>query len=145
MVLSRGDEATAQEVVQSVMLTAASKLRPVESEEHLWHWLARVARQHLSKVWRHERRAPVLVASDKLPETAEPIEPDAVLERGLDKALLELDAEDREVIEMCYFDGLSHKAIAERLETTPKAVSSRLERARAKLRLSLKRILSYES
>src|SRR5258708_34078529 len=38
VVLSRGDQVIAHEVVQSVMLTAAEKLKRVESEDHLWHW-----------------------------------------------------------------------------------------------------------
>src|SRR5438093_890474 len=45
LALGRGDESLAHETVQSVFLTAAAKLRRVESEEHLWNWLARVARQ----------------------------------------------------------------------------------------------------
>jgi DNA-directed RNA polymerase specialized sigma24 family protein len=40
---------------------------------------------------------------------------------------------------------LSQKEIAEQLGTTPKAVSSRLERAREKLRLLIKRNLSHET
>ncbi|HZV36445.1 MAG TPA: sigma-70 family RNA polymerase sigma factor [Verrucomicrobiae bacterium] len=143
--LTRGDEILAQETLQSVMLTAAAKLKVLESEEHLWNWLARVARQHLGKVWRQQKREPMFVSTDQLAECTGSVESDALLERGLDKALLELEAADRQLIEWTYFDGLSQKAIAERLETTPKAVSSRLERVRARLRASLKRILSYES
>ena len=40
---------------------------------------------------------------------------------------------------------LSHKEIAERLATTPKSVSSRLERARTKLRAAITRKLSHET
>ncbi len=145
IVLSRGDEAMAHEVAQSAMLTAAAKLRPVETERHLWHWLARVARQHLIKACRRRRREPVLVQLDDMPETGNAVEPDRVLEENLDTALLRLEEEDRKIIEWFYFDGLSQKGSAERLETTAKAVSSRLERARSKLRLLLKRNLSHES
>ncbi|MBU6399427.1 MAG: hypothetical protein KGS61_03835 [Verrucomicrobia bacterium] len=49
IVLTRGDELTANELVQSVMLTAAAKLRPVRTEAHVWNWLARVARQLIAK------------------------------------------------------------------------------------------------
>ena len=144
-VLSHGDEALAHEVVQSAMLTAARKLKPVESEAHLWNWLARVARQHLAKVWRHQQRTPELVELTELPEAAAPEQSDSVLEQDLDGALLELETEDRQAVEWFYFDGLSHKDIAERQGATPKAVSSRLERARAKLRLLLNRRLRHES
>jgi RNA polymerase sigma-70 factor (ECF subfamily) len=145
VVLNRGDEALAHEVVQLTMLTAATKLKPVETQEHLWHWLARVAHQHLTKAWRHRRREPLLVDFADLSEPAVTVEPDAVLEETLDAALLALEEEDRQTIEWFYFDGLSHKEIAQRLDITPKAVSSRLDRSRAKLRLLLKRKLSYET
>jgi RNA polymerase sigma-70 factor (ECF subfamily) len=144
-VLNRGDESLAHEIVQFAMLTAARKLKPVESEAHLWNWLARVARQHLAKVWRHQQRTPELVELTELPEAAAPMESDSVLEENLDGALLELEAEDRQAVEWFYFDGLSHKDIAERQGATSKAVSSRLERARAKLRLLLNRRLRHET
>jgi len=144
-VVGHGDDALAHEVVQSAMLTAARKLKPVENEAHLWNWLARVARQHLAKIWRQQRRAPTLVELAELPEAAGPQESDSMLEENLDEALLELETEDRQAVEWFYFDGLSHKDIAERQGATPKAVSSRLERARAKLRLLLNRRLRHES
>lgn len=144
-VLNHGDEALAHEVVQSAMLTAARKLKPVESEAHLWNWLARVARQQLAKVWRHQQRTPTLVELSEWPEAAVPEASDSVLEENLDEALLELETEDRQAVEWFYFDGLSHKEIAGRQGVTPKAVSSRLERARAKLRLLLNRRLRHES
>ena len=145
VVLSGGDQAVAHEVVQLVMLTAAKKLRRIESENHLWHWLARVARQHLAKAWRHRHREPTLVNLAEVSELVGEGGPDAVLEESLDAALLMLDQDERQTVEWFYFDGLSQKEIAERLATTPKAVSSRLERARAKLRSALTRILSHET
>jgi len=143
-VLSRGDEVLAREVVQSAMLTAARKLKPVETEAHLWNWLARVARQHLAKIWRQQQREPEWVELAEFPEAAAPEESDSVLEDNLDAALQELEIEDRQMVEWFYFDGLTHREIAERQGATPKAVSSRLERARAKLRLLLNRRLRHE-
>ena len=111
----------------------------------MWNWLARVARQHLAKIWRHQQRTPTLVELAELPEAAAPEKADSVLEENLNAALLELETDDRHAVEWFYFDGLSHKDIAERQGATPKAVSSRLERARAKLRLLLNRSLRHES
>src|SRR6266567_3993854 len=136
LVLGRGDEPLAHETVQSVFLTAASKLRGVESEEHLWNWLARVARQQIGKAWRQRGQDSAVVSVAELPEfPPDAGKADAELEERLDAALLALQADERQLIEWFYFDGLSHKEIAERLNATPKAVSCRLERARAKLRL----------
>jgi len=145
LMLARGDELLAQEVVQSVFLTAAKKLRHAENEAHLWNWLARIARQHVTKNWRQERRNPAATNLEELPECADGVKSDAMLEKHLDAALLEMSAEERQLIEGFYFDRLSHKEIAGQLNLTPKAVSSRLERAREKLRQLIIRNLSHET
>lgn len=145
LVLGHGDEALAAETVQSVFVTAAAKLSSVEGDEHLWNWLARVARQQIARNWRQQQKDSSVVSMADLPEYAEMREPDSVLEEKLDAALLVMEMEDRQLIERFYFDGLSHKEIAEQLGATPKAVSSRLERARARLRSLLTRILSHET
>jgi len=145
LVLGRDDESLAQDTVQSVFVTAAAKLRRVDSKEHLWNWLARVARQQLAKAWRQRQRAPALVGMADLPECPDAVKSDSVLEESLDAALLAMDAEERQLIEWFYFDRLSHQEIAEQLNATPKAVSSRLERTRAKLRSLITRRLSHET
>jgi RNA polymerase sigma factor (sigma-70 family) len=79
------------------------------------------------------------------PECPDAVKSDSVLEENLDAVLQELDAEERRLIESFYFDRLSHQEIAEQLNATPKAVSSRLERTRAKLRSLITRRLSHET
>jgi RNA polymerase sigma-70 factor (ECF subfamily) len=145
LVLASGDETFAHDAVQAAFVTAAKKLYSVESEKHLWNWLARVARQHLAKNWRQRRRDSTVIGMADLPECVDGVEPDSVLEESLDAALLAMDADERELVEWFYFDQLSHKEIAERLDVTPKSVSSRLERARAKLRSAIARKLSHET
>lgn len=145
LVLARGDETLAHDAVQAAFVTAAKKLRGVTGEEHLWNWLARVARQQLAKSWRQRQRDSSVVGMAEPPDFADGAEPDSVLEESLDAALLAMDAEERELVEWFYFDKLSHKEIAGRLAATPKSVSSRLERARAKLRAVMARKLSHET
>ena len=145
LVLGRGNETLAHDTVQNVFVTAAAKLRKVESEDHLWNWLARVARQHLSKDWKKRQRESAIVTGAPLPESPAVAEADSLMEQHLDAALLAMDAEDRQVVEWFYFEHLSHKEIGERLSATPKAVSSRLERARARLRCWLTRKISHET
>ncbi len=145
LVLGRGDESLAQDTVQSVFVTAAAKLRRVDSEEHLWNWLARVARQQLAKAGRQRQRDSAVVGMADLPEPPDAVKPDSVLEESLDAALLAMDAEERQLIELFYFDRLSHQEIAGQLNATSKAVSGRLERARAKLRSLMTRRLSHET
>ena len=145
LVLGRGDESLAQDTVQSVFVTAAAKLRRVDGEEHLWNWLARVARQQFAKAWRQRKRNPEVVGMADLPEPPDAVKPDSVLEESLDAALQVMDAEERQLIEWFYFDRLSHQEIAGQLNATSKAVSSRLERARVKLRSLITRRLSHET
>lgn len=143
LVAARGDELLADEIVQSTFLTTASSIKRLESAEHLWNWLARVARQHLGKALRARGRDwPADALTDELPVHSAP---DTFLEECLGNALLALEPEDRQVIEWHYFENLSHKDIAERLGATPKAVSSRLERARARLRAIVNKALSHET
>jgi RNA polymerase sigma-70 factor (ECF subfamily) len=144
LVLGRGDETLAHDAVQAAFVTAAKKLRGAESEAHLWNWLARVARQQLAKAWRQRRRDSPVIGMAEPPDFAD-VEPDLFLEESLDAALLAMDADERELVEWFYFDKLTHKEIAERLDATPKSVSSRLERARAKLRAAMARKLSHET
>jgi len=145
LALGHGDESLACDAAEAALLKAASKLKAVAGEEHLWNWLARAARQHLSKDRRKHQRHPPPASLDALTCLVESAAPESALESTLDTALLLLEPADRQAVEWFYFDGLSHKEIAARLEATPKAVSSRLERARAKLRSALLKERSRET
>src|SRR5262245_6478145 len=93
-VLSHGDESLADETVQATFVTAAAKLRDVESEDHLWNWLARVARQQLGKTRRQKQRDPTVISVVHLPEFADVHASESVVEEKLDAALLTLPAEE---------------------------------------------------
>jgi RNA polymerase sigma-70 factor (ECF subfamily) len=64
------------------------------------------------------------------------------LRGAIDTGLAALTAGDRALLEAKYFQGESVRAIAERMNVSPKAVESRLTRARAELRRQLKEILT---
>ena len=86
-----------------------------------------------------------MVSVADLPDCAEPRELDSLLEEKLEAALGAMEPDERQLLEWFYFDHVSHKEIAARLGATPKAVSSRLERARARLRSQLTTLLSHET
>ena len=145
LMLGRGDELLAHDAVQGTFIVAAEKLRRVDGEDHLWNWLARVARQQIGRGSRQRKRDAAVASAEELSEHAAAAKSDTQLEEILDAALASLDMEERQIIEQFYFDRLSHKEMAERLAITPKAVSSRLERARARLRLFITKQLSHET
>ena len=144
LVLSHGDETVAGEMVQSVFVIAAAKLRAVDGEQHLWNWLALVGRQQIFKTQKRQKRDSAILGMARWPDAAHPDAADKKLEDALDAALTELTVEDQLIIEWFYFDGLSHQQMADRMGTTSKAVSSRLERIRATLRRRVQRCLSNE-
>jgi RNA polymerase sigma-70 factor (ECF subfamily) len=145
LVLAHGDEAMAGEMVQSVFIIAAGKLRAVESEQHLWNWLALVGRQQLKKMQKRRKKDTAILDMAALPECSHS---DAIVEKKLeevlDAALAELAPDDRQIVEWFYFDGLSHQQIADKTNGTAKAISSRLERTRVFLRCRVQRALSCE-
>jgi len=145
LMLGRGDESLAHDAVQGTFIVAAEKLRRVEGEEHLWNWLAQIARQQIARAYRQRNRNAAIAGTEALSGRDMTAESDMQLEEILDAALLSLDLEERQIIERFYFDRLSHKEIAEQLNISPKAVSSRLERARARLRLLIAKNLSHET
>jgi RNA polymerase sigma factor (sigma-70 family) len=145
LVLSHGDMTIAQDAVQMTMIVAAQKLRRTDSETHLWNWLALITRQQVGKIRRQQQKNSSEVVMEELPPTADASAADHQLENHLDAALTLMEAEDRQLVEWFYFDRLGHADIAEKLNLTPKAVSSRLERARAKLRTLMTRKLSHET
>lgn len=145
LMLGRGDEFLAHEAVQGTFIVAAGKLRRVDGEEHLWNWLAQVARQQIARAFRQRKDDATAASPEELSGLAMTAESDRQLEETLDAALAALDLEERQIIERFYFDRLSQKEIAEHLNITPKAVSSRLERARARLRSFIGKKLSHET
>lgn len=144
ILLARGDASLACDVTQTVWLVAARKMKPLQSEEHLWNWLALVTRQQVARALRRAAGRTGEVSLGEMPEEAAPCDADTLLDECLHAALQSLEAEDRRLIESFYFEHLSCEHIAGRLGTTAKAISSRLERARAKLRSLVQRRLAHE-
>lgn len=145
LMLGRGDESLAHDAVQGTFIVAAEKLRRVEGAEHLWNWLAQIVRQQIARAYRQQKRNAAVVSTESPSGRDISAESDTQLEEILDAALLSLDLEERQIIERFYFDRLSHKEIGEQLNITPKAASSRLERARTRLRLLIAKKLSHET
>ena len=58
--------------------------------------------------------------------------------------MAQLKPSERELLQLAYFEALPQRAIAERLESTPKAIESKMARIRKKLRqMILERLKDY--
>ena len=138
LALTRGDHDLAKEALQRTYLRVAKHVRPCEAEAMFKAWLRTVARTALNDCWRRRRSFTDLLFLkwQEPPELADPVGDDRLMEE-LDAALARLDPADRALLEAKYFSGLEVRTLAEKLAITPKAVESRLTRARESLRHEL--------
>ena len=132
-----GSKEDAEDVYQDVFLRLAQSATEFSSQEHLKAWLLRVAVNRCHDVARLRSRRPA-VPLDSMPfepSDVGPLSPDEV--RALWEAVGELPESMRVVIHLYYQEGYSGKEIAGLLGLEPSTVRTRLQRARAQLKISL--------
>jgi len=138
LALTRGDHDLAKEALQRTYLRVAKHVRPCDVEPMFKAWLRTVARSALLDCWRRRRSFTDLLFRkwQEPPELADPAADDRLMDE-FDAALARLDTADRSLLEQKYFSGLEVRTLAGQLAITPKAVESRLTRAREALRREL--------
>ena len=148
LVVTRGREEVAREALQLTMLRVARHVRRFESEPVFWSWLTVLARSAAIDEQRRGRRYATLLerffreASENDASGAD--ETDARLERWLAACLATLPDDERDLLERKYLEGACVRELAQELETTEKAIESRLVRVRRKLKQSLLAQLNRE-
>ncbi|NNG15210.1 MAG: sigma-70 family RNA polymerase sigma factor [Gemmatimonadales bacterium] len=145
--LSDRDEA--EEVVMDVFTIAWNRIHEARGDyPGLMPWLLRIARNRaidrLRRRGRLRRKAERLAAAggreDSITEPArldEAGRPGWHVHESVKAALSELPDDQRRVVQLAYFEGLTHSEIATMLEIPLGTVKSRLGRAIAKLRIRL--------
>jgi len=147
LVVTRGNETIARDLVQQTMIKVAKHVRVFEEEAVLWRWLTVLARTAAVDEGRKSQR--YFGFLERLWHGREEWAPagkeeECAVERLLAGKLEELETEDRRVLEKKYLEGNSVKEIASDLGTTEKAIESRLSRVRAKLKEALLKELNHE-
>ncbi len=144
-----GDAGTAEEVLLDVYTQAWRQAATYDiSRGAPLAWLTTIARSRaidrLRSGWQDQRRKEPLEAIGDAPsDSASPEDLTVASERQrfVRQALAELTPEQREVIELAYFSGLSHSEIAERLKQPLGTVKTRTRLGMMKLREALAPIL----
>jgi RNA polymerase sigma-70 factor (ECF subfamily) len=133
--VARGQEEIAREVLQVTMIKVARKFRVFSAEGELWAWLSQVTRNALVDYFRKQSRHADCAPLELLEAVADgrPAEQGEVM-GWLENGLLELEADERELVDSVYFERRNQQDLAEAAGTTRKAVESKLARIRAKLR-----------
>lgn len=126
--------ADAEDAVQEVFLRLYTCRKDFESEAHLRRWLLRVTANHcrdlLKSPWRKRR-----VDLDSIPEQAVFDHPE---DGELYRAVMALPQLYRAVLYLFYYEDLPTQEIAQVLGLRQSAVTTRLSRARAMLKETLK-------
>lgn len=119
--------AEAEDAVQETFVKLFSTNKQFTSDEHCKAWLLRVVINHSKNILGSFRYA----HTDELDET---IPAEDLAERDLADALSALPPKYRAVIHLHYFEGYSSSEIAKILGISATAVTTRLARAREKLK-----------
>jgi RNA polymerase sigma-70 factor, ECF subfamily len=132
------DREDALDVVQEAFLDAFQALGQFDIERRFYPWFYIILRNRCYKLSTARKRRELDSSSD--PEILAPapnVTPEECL--LLERAMLELEPKDRELITLKHLDGLSYDELAERLVVPRGTVMSRLFHARKRLRKKLAR------
>lgn len=145
LVLAKGDEGEAREVLQTVVVKLAKGFKIFNEERRMWGWLCRLARNSyvdLCRTRRRERRFVPLEGHEM--ELVEIRDGEDRLSASLRHALEQLTVEERELMRAAYVDERPLQELANASGRTYKAVESRLARLRRKLKTNLLNHLRHE-
>ena len=136
-----GRDDRAEEVVQEAFLRVWRHAdRFDETRASFATWFARLVRNHCIDLLRHHEpldRAASLPHLDHYPGQTEPIDPAIIDRLVIREAFLRLPIDQSRVLELAYFQGLTHREIAKSLEIPEGTVKSRLRLGLQRLRLLL--------
>jgi RNA polymerase sigma-70 factor (ECF subfamily) len=141
LVLSKGNETEAREVLQAVVLKLANRFQVFDEEQRLWAWLSRCLLNGWLDFCRSRKREERVLSLDQL-EAELPQMPQAehLWAEALRLALNQFAPDEQELLRSAYVDDRPLQELAEERCQTYKAVESRLGRLRKKLKT---RLLSY--
>ena len=131
-----GSREDALDAAQEAFIDAFRALGNFDKSRPFYPWFYVLLRNRCYKMAARKRETEsidetVIVASNSGAQSEEIL--------ALENALISLDREDREIVTLKYFDGLSYDELAERLQIPKGTVMSRLFHARRKLQVKLER------
>jgi RNA polymerase sigma-70 factor (ECF subfamily) len=129
-----GNREDAADAVQDTFVEAFRSLATFDVARAFYPWFYVVLRRRCFKYLDGRRRHPLIIDGERLALVASRGDDG---HQALNDALWSLSAEDRELVTLKHFDGLTYLELAERLAIPIGTVMSRLYAARQRLRLLL--------
>lgn len=135
--LNLQDTGLAEDAVQETFIKAYRALSSFRNESNLKTWLMKIAINTCRDMqrgswWKHMNRA---VTLDQLNSPISPVSDDAI---ALNMEIAQLPMKLREVVLLYYYQDMTTEEIADALGIAPSTVSSRLNKARERLRFAMK-------
>lgn len=134
LVVTRGDEELARDLLSVTMVKAVRKMCPMRSDGDIWRWLTRIAWTGFID---HCRKAKRRITTTTEENAAAVAKSGSEMELALAECMAELPVEEREIVERYYLDEKSQEELAAELSVTRKTIETRLARIRKSLRASL--------
>lgn len=139
LVVAAGNEDAAREALQATLVRVARHIKVFRDEQAFWSWLTVLARSAFADETRKRRRYfNFLERFTRHAEVENAFgnngEADERLRALLEQNLTALPPEERQLVEQKYFSRRAVREIADGLQTTEKAVESKLSRVRRKLK-----------
>ncbi len=138
LVLSKGNEAEARELLQAVVLKLANRFQVFDEEKRLWAWLSRCLLNSYLDICRARKRQERFLSLDyleaELPQTGQA---EHQWSAALQFALGQFAPDEQELLRSAYVDERPLQELADESGQSYKAVESRLGRLRQKLKARL--------
>lgn len=149
LVVAAGNEDAMREALQGTLMRVVRHIKVFQSEDVFWSWLTVLARSAFSDETRKRRRyfsflerftRHAAVENDGTSDNRM----DERLRNLLERHVASLPPDERKLIEQKYFVRRAVREIAGELQTTEKAVESKLSRIRRKLKDAVLAELNHE-
>lgn len=141
------DEQLAEDVVQEVGLSLASRLPEVDDLSHFERWLLRVTRHRAIDCYRQRRGQPVALSEGALAAIEDSFaeEGEGETTAALARCVAKLSRYGQQLVRLRYREGLIGAALARRLKRKPNAVYVALSRVHKELGACVRRQLGMAS
>src|SRR5262245_35154001 len=135
LVLAKGDELEAREILQAVVLKCATKMEVFDEERRLWAWICRLARNAFVDRYRARQRNSRHVSLEELSDDRTDARgAENRLAQSLEAALATFAPDEAELLRAAYIDERPLRELADEAGHSYKAIESRLGRLRRKLK-----------
>ena len=133
-----GNREDAMDAVQEAFIDCFQALDRIDLTRRFYPWFYVILRNRCYKLGSGRKKREMSSSNEmEILAPAKGVQPEETM--LLERAMLELPTEDRELITLRHLDGLSYQELAERLQVPQGTIMSRLHHARKRLRDKLAR------